>query len=188
MQTVPTIKSRPVYSPVEIDQAVQQHLFIAEEGAFSTLSDLYQDCEGEKSCWIVGQESADKLPKGCHFIDAQSFEEAFGELFAKLPISSNLYIAGIREAFVWDIHKLAIQAGLAPEQIKKLQPLSNERRLFCTHCYTLTEGVTYTPFECPGCKRLLLVRDHFSRLHSAYVGVQINAEDPNDIPPKEELS
>ncbi|WP_319381283.1 hypothetical protein [Thiomicrorhabdus sp.] len=48
--------------------------------------------------------------------------------------------------------------------------------------------MTYSPFECPGCHRLLLVRDHFSRIHSAYVGVQINAEDPEDIPPTEELS
>ncbi|WP_319381284.1 hypothetical protein [Thiomicrorhabdus sp.] len=127
MQAVPTIKSRPVYPPVEIDPSVQQHLFIAEAGAFSALSQLYESCEGERSCWVVGAAGKDKLPKGCHFIDPHAMSDAFGELFDKLPVSSNLYVAGIREAFLWDIHQLAIKAGLAGEQVKKLKPLSNER-------------------------------------------------------------
>jgi len=105
-----------------------------------------------------------------------------------LPVSSNVYLAAKRESVLWDRHNLDVKSGMASEQIKMLKPLGNERRLFCTHCYTVTEDVTHSPFECPGCHRLLLVRDHFSRIHSAYVGVQINAEDLDDVPETEELS
>ena len=190
MQPVPTIKSRPVYPVVQVDPSVAYHLFIAGAGAFPSLSELYNACDGERSCWVIGeslQHISYKYPKGCHFIDESAMQETFSKLFATLPISANLYLASKQESMLWDIHRLAVNAGLGQEQIKKLEPLSNKRRLFCTHCYTLTDGVTYTPYECPGCKRLLLVRDHFSKLHSAYVGVQINAEDPSDIPEREEL-
>ena len=191
MQAEPTTKSRPIYPPVEIGKDVAQHLFIAETGAFSALSDLYGSCSSERSCWIVGEpesNSLGKYPKGCHFVRPADMTDVFSKLFSELPISSNIYLSAFRESFLWDMHNLATKAGMAEEQIKKLKPLSNERRLFCTHCYTVTEGVTHTPFQCPGCDRLLLVRDHFSRIHGAYVGVQINAEDPKDIPETQELN
>lgn len=184
-------KSRPVYPPIEINEAVQQHVFIAEGKAFTLLEGLYQSCSREKSCWIAGLSELnepDKNPKDCHFITPQSINGSFAKFLSDLPVSSNVYVAAKRESFLWDIHNLAVKSGMASEQVKMLEPLGNERRLFCTHCYTVTEDVTESPFECPGCHRLLLVRDHFSRIHSAYVGVQINAEDLNDVPETEELS
>lgn len=187
----PTTKSRPVYPPIEINKAVQQHLFIAESEAYHLLEELYQSCSKEKSCWITGVSEVykiDKNDKEYHFIEPQSFNETFSKIFSKLPVSSNIYVAAKRESFLWDIHNIAIKSGMASEQVKMFQPLGNQRRLFCTHCYTVTEDVAYSPFECPCCHRLLLVRDHFSRLHSAYVGVQINAENMNEIPAIEELS
>lgn len=190
-QAKPSIKSRPSYPPVKVNEAVQQHLFITESDAFQALDDLYQSCSGEKSCCLVGLPDAkkfNKYPKGCRFIEAPMVESSFSKIFSELPVSSSIYVAANRESFLWDIHNLAVKAGLAEEQIKLHKPLSNERRLFCTHCYHTVEGVTYSPFECPNCHRLLLVRDHFSRIHSAYVGVEINAEDRNEFPVKEELS
>lgn len=189
MQAVPTIKSRPKYPPISINDSVQKHLFIAETGAFSELSKVIKLCKnGTKSYWVVGDNISENLHKTISTVPTNQITETFSNVFAKLPFSSNIYVAAKTEAFLWDIHNLAIKAGLADEQIKKLKPLTNQRRLFCTHCYTITNGVTYSPFKCPGCHRQLLVRDHFSTLHSAYVGVQINAEDPDDIPKIEELS
>lgn len=188
MQPVPSIKSRPVYEDIGIDPAVQKHLFIAQTGSFDKLAKIYQACPSDKSCWIVGDDTQESLPDNSRFVSQDGIDTVFGEQFADLPISSHIYVAGQNESFLWDIHNLATRAGLASEQVKMFEPVTNQRRLFCTHCYTLTEGVTHSPYECPGCGRLLLVRDHFSRIHAAYVGVIINAEDPNDIPEIEELS
>jgi ribosome maturation factor RimP len=49
------------------------------------------------------------------------------------------------------------------------------------------DDIGHTPVICAGCKRPLLVRDHFSRFLGAYVGVQINAEDPTEEPATKEL-
>lgn len=188
MQPIPSIKSRPVYEPIDIDDSVQEHVFIAQTGAAADIKALFAQCSSHhKSCWIVGDDTA-PATDGAKPVAVDAQKSTFSELFSQLPVSCNLYVAGMTEGFLWDIHNLAIAAGLAAEQVKKLPPKTTQRRLFCTHCYTLTEGVTYSPYECPGCHRLLLVRDHFSKRHGAYVGVQINAEDPDDIPPKEELS
>ena len=189
MQIDPRVKSKPVYQPVEIDKSVQQHLFIAQNSSLSEMHELIKTCTtGEKSYWIVGNDNSESIPEDTTFISNETFAETLGDLFAKLPVSSNLYVSGVTEAFIWDVYNIATKAGLADEQIKMFKPLSNERRLFCTHCYTITDGVTQSPFECPGCHRLLLVRDHFSTIHAAYVGVQINAEDPNETHPIEELN
>ncbi|GAB6070988.1 hypothetical protein JCM30760_20850 [Thiomicrorhabdus hydrogeniphila] len=189
MQSASTMKSKPFYPPININDSIQNHLFIAESGAFSELSETIDQCKnGEKSYWVVGDTISENLEDKVSVVPISQFKETFSDLFAKLPFSSNIYIAAQTEAFLWDVHNLAVKAGLAEEQIQKIKPLTNQRRLFCTHCYTITDGVTQTPFECPGCHRLLLVRDHFSTIHAAYVGVQINAEDPNETHPIEELN
>lgn len=185
-----SIKSRPVYEPVEIDSQVLNHVFISENNLIKALKDLYLKCGNEnKQCWVITDNSdLEAFTVDAEVIQKTKLTEELTKKLINLPISTNLYLAAYSESFLWDVHRLAQSLGFADEQIKKLQPLTKERRLFCTHCYTMTEGVTHSPFECPGCKRLLLVRDHFSKIHGAYVGVQINAEDPCDIPESEEVA
>lgn len=178
------IKSRPIYLSVDIDNSVKNHLFIAEQGADGALQPLFQYCaSGQKSFVVIDRPSetvtTQSIPK-----DKQ---QSLLERFSALPVSTHLYLSGMTESFLWDIRNLALAAGMTDEQVKMLPPLTPKRRLFCTHCYTVTENVSHSPFECPNCHRLLLVRDHFSRIHSAYVGVMINAEDPREIPEKEEV-
>lgn len=184
MQTeiVPGIKSRPVYLPVTMDPRSQRQMFISQGQITRELQSLYDACQnGEKSLLVVGA-SADT--PGSEPVSL----EGLPEYAATLPASSSFYLAGT-EAFMWDVAHLLNQAGFISDQIHMLPPVSNERRLFCTHCYTLMEPVTRSPHTCTGCGRALLVRDHFSRVHRAYVGVQINAEDPADLPDvAEELS
>jgi uncharacterized paraquat-inducible protein A len=63
-----------------------------------------------------------------------------------------------------------------------------ERRVSCVHCRTINPGVTTTLVTCAGCGVTLSVRDHFSRLHNAWMGVQCDAEAPGDLPLVEDLS
>lgn len=184
------IKSRPVYESIAIDSHIQNHIFISEDYLIDALLELSKQCDcSAKSFWILTQNpDLAFLPDGTVVIDKLDFKRLVSDKLKNLPISSTLYVAGISESFLWDIHQLAVSVGLAAEQIKKLPPLTNQRRLFCTHCYTVTEGVKETPCQCPGCNRHLLVRDHFSKIHGAYVGVQINAEDPQEIFKTEEVA
>lgn len=186
MQVEPQIKSRPTYREVELRPHVQQHLFVSTTEGFPVIRSLHEAApEAERILYLFESEREDdqidvdghKLAELATVLDAA---------FTKLPLASALYVAG-HEAFLWDVRNLAVRAGLADEQIQLCAPVSNRRRLFCTHCYTLTEDVTHSPHVCPGCGRALLVRDHFSKLHGAYVGVQINAEDPTEQPAAEEL-
>ena len=64
---------------------------------------------------------------------------------------------------------------------------SQRRRVWCTHCHGSTEGVTTNVVACAGCGRHLLVRDHFSRRHGAFMGVMVDAEQPGVRPAMQEV-
>lgn len=186
MQVEPQIKSRPTYPEVELRPHVQQHLFVSTAEGFPAIKELYDAApEAERILYLFESDTEDAQvgADGHNLADLATLLDA---AFARLPLACALYVAG-HEAFLWDVRNLACRAGVAEEQIQLCAPVSKRRRLFCTHCYTLTEDVTHSPHVCPGCGRMLLVRDHFSKLHGAYVGVQINAEDPSEQPAVEEL-
>ncbi|MBM94971.1 MAG: hypothetical protein CMI09_03860 [Oceanospirillaceae bacterium] len=164
----PAVKSRPDYPPVAIDARASHQVFIAEDNEQTSLTALSEQCQtGEKLSIVADAES---LPVS----------------LAELPLSTALYVSG-SEGYLWDIHNRLTEMGFGVDKIHLLAPASAARRLFCTHCYTTMEGVAHTPYTCTGCGRPLLVRDHFSRILGAYVGVQINAEDPADLPATESL-
>jgi hypothetical protein len=172
----------PIYSSVVINEKSDFHLFIKEVDLTEAFDALFISIsDAKKRSMITLSDDVDS--------DDQSLmsKEALAPLLASLPLNTSVYLQG-SEAFMWDVNSIAIEQGMVADQINMLTPISKQRRLFCTHCYTITEGVTHSPAVCSGCQRNLLVRDHFSRLHSAYVGLQIDAEDPADLPPVEELS
>lgn len=170
---VPGVKSRPCYGSVQLQPRARLHLFIYQPDAQAQLQPLI--------------ESVD--PSSCQQFEVAgtALAPALVDALQSAPLASAIYLAG-DESFLWDMRNLVRGNGFTERQIAMLQPLNSARRVFCTHCYTLTEGVTHSPMVCSGCQRPLLVRDHFSRLHGAYVGVQINAENPEDLPQEEPLS
>ena len=185
------IKSRPLYSPIEIRENAAFHLFVEEQSVGdkqaepSDLANLFEQCQSQVKSWLnPSAQDVLELSKGM----AQNSEASkeFALALSSLPLAAHVYVAGT-ESFIWDVHNVLVNAGLLTEQISLMKPNSTVRRVFCTHCYTVMEDVTHTPVTCAGCQRPLLVRDHFSRVHGAYVGLNVNAEDENDIPEKEAL-
>lgn len=178
-------KSRPVYPPVLLNPAASFHVFITEESALLKVSPMFEACDtDQKILLLVGDHEIE----GSEYqsVDVVDLPAMVEEVLTGAPVSTTVYVSG-QESFLWDVRKMSRDAGLASEQVLLVEPAQNKRRLFCTHCHEITEDVTHTPATCSHCGRLLLVRDHFSRLHGAYVGVQINAEDAKDIPATEEL-
>ncbi|WP_428034514.1 dimethylamine monooxygenase subunit DmmA family protein [Amphritea sp.] len=165
------VVSKPAYSPVELNPKSSFHLFIAEQAVTGQMQSLFDSCGVEKEIAVYSDASDSRLL----------------ESLAAMPLTGTLYLAG-SEPFIWRVASHARQAGLRPDQISMMAPVSRERHLFCCHCYQITEGVTYSPFICSGCGLSLEVTDHFARLHSAYFGYQANAEDSSDMPEKREVS
>lgn len=177
MDPIAAPNNRPDYTPVSVNPKSPFHLFIVQgeiTDAFTALLDQVTDASAKK---LIAVGVTDEGGTG--------MDQAVKAL-ADLPLNAAVYVQGT-EAFMWDINSLAVKQGMVSEQIHMFPPVSNARRVYCTHCYTIMEGVTETPVVCSGCGRNLLVRDHFSRLHGGYVGLMIDAEDPADLPEVEEL-
>lgn len=178
---VPGVKSRPDYAPVQLQPLARLQLFIGQPAGEAALTALSAGADPAlcRQFTCAGPASSAVL--------SEALPEGLLALLHDAPLATAIYLAG-DEPFLWDMRNLLRDLGFTAQQIVMLPPFSQARRLFCTHCYTLTEGVTHSPAVCSGCQRPLLVRDHFSRLHGAYVGVQINAEDPTELPQEEPLS
>jgi hypothetical protein len=101
-------------------------------------------------------------------------------------VSDRLYVQGT-EPFVWSVAQAAAQAGWKTEQLHMAHAGSLQRRVWCTHCHGLTEAVTTSIVACAGCARQLLVRNHFSKRHGAFMGVMVDAEVPGCVPQAEEI-
>lgn len=185
MQIDPSIKSRPKYQPPVLVASAPLQLFVCEPSGLDQLLPLCRQCAPEQMRLLLVDVTGDVV-SDVELCSAAAMPERLQQLLSDIPVSARLYVGG-SEAFLWDVRNQALKAGLVDEQIQLAPPINKARRLFCTHCYSVTEGVETSPCSCSGCGRLLLVRDHFARLHGAYVGVQINAEDPDEQPEQEVL-
>ncbi len=167
------VKSRPVYPSVQKSSRAKYHLFVWQGDMPEAMAGIVEACEAVGHRLIQTAEPAAAV-------------QQLQEVIPELPLSSCAYVAG-DEAFIWTVAEVLSTAGMTPEQIRPFAPVDSSRHVFCCHCYHITRGVTHTPVACDGCQRLLAVTDHFSRKLAAYRGIQINAEDPADIPEPMEL-
>ncbi len=173
-EALPEVKSRPVYPPVEKNNRSSRHLFVVAGEMPKAMSAIFASCdESERQLIAVN--------------DIAAAQQTITHRVASLPLATTAYVAG-DESFIWSVAELFSAEGMLNEQIRLFAPADKSRQLFCCHCYHITAGVTHSPAECEGCRRLLAVTDHFSRKNGAYLGYQVNAEDPADIPETEELS
>jgi len=101
-------------------------------------------------------------------------------------VGDRLYVLGT-EPFVWSVADVASHVGWTHAQWQLCHTGSLQRKVWCTHCHGITEGVTTSIATCAGCGRSLLVRDHFSARHGAFMGVMVDAEVPGVLPQAEEI-
>ncbi|MFY0677923.1 MAG: hypothetical protein JXR18_11625 [Neptuniibacter sp.] len=173
-EALPEVKSRPVYQPVEKSERSKLHLFVVAGEMPAEMSEIFSSCE-ESECKLITVN------------DTSEAKQNIQNTLPSLPLSTTVYVAG-SEAFIWFVYERLIAEGMMPEQVKLFTPPEKFRQVFCCHCYHVSDGITQSPAVCGGCERLLVVTDHFARKKGAYLGYQVNAEDPNDIPESEELN
>ena len=167
------MKSKPVYGTLQLDGTAKRHLFIVQEaGAASARRALAADFVGTAQVVTLDEETL-IAPAVCEALTQARMDTAF-------------YVAG-SEIFLWDVTRMLRDAGVEQRRIQQEVAGSLARAVYCVHCQAMNVGVTTTIHRCTQCDTALSVRDHFSRLLGAYMGVIVDAETPGQAPEPETL-
>lgn len=196
----PSIKSRPAYgtlSPVEANA----HLLVADDAGGAVILEMAKQVptgfwDNAEILYVntnPGSEhdhSAQLEALGCpRLYQGPTIEAAqprFRRSLERSKMGTQIYLTG-SEQLLSIAMKTGMEAGLDYRGMQTQHRGSLARRVQCVHCKGVTSDVTTQPANCSHCGLLLLVRDHYSRRFAAFQGVNINAEDPTDIPEKEEV-
>jgi len=192
----PSIRSRPVYGTLSRTTAAA-HLCIADGAGGGALLDLFGSApEGfaqhVEINYVPGDENMSDALKAlgaARFHTSPSVHALMPRIarqFERMRMGTQVYLAG-SETLIGLAMKTGMEAGLDFEAMQTEHRGTLARRVQCVHCKGITENVTTQPATCSHCGLLLLVRDHYSRRHAAFQGVNINAEDPSEVAPKEEV-
>lgn len=197
MPATPII-SRPVYGTLS-PQPGTHHLFVADAEGAAAILDMAKAApagffDNAHVIFIPGDTGSryvDALAglKPAQFHQSPSFGSALPRLrqvLANAHMGIRLYLSGT-EGLIGQAMLVASEAGIDHLSIQTEHRGSLARRMQCVHCKGITEKVTTQPATCSHCGLLLLVRDHYSRRFAAFQGVCINAEDPSESPPREEV-
>ncbi|AHE54814.1 C1 domain-containing protein [Sphingomonas sanxanigenens] len=181
------IKSRPRYAPLGIDAVARYTLLLSDaeplpHAAFaegitaSSFDERWTIAGNSQAIPVAGKDARDQ-----RFRAQQHMLTALRHRLGRETMGLRLRAIG-REPFLWAVHAVAEEAGMGPEEVRLFAHGSSARRVYCTHCRTIIDGVTTNIVACSGCGARLFVRDHFSRRLNAFAGVQVDAEVPGDIP------
>jgi dimethylamine monooxygenase subunit C len=191
----PTILSRPVYAALE-PRPGRLHLIVADgEGADAVTEMLAKS--GAPSDMLAtahvmytpGPNGTDLTGKLKALGAAQMFRAPtipallprLQRVLADAHMGTQFYLAGT-EGLIGQAEREIMATGFPFAAIQKEHRGSTVRRVQCVHCKGVTENVATDPFRCSHCGLNLFVRDHYSRRMAAFQGVNIDAEDPGEVP------
>ncbi len=191
----PTIRSRPVYAPLE-PRPGKLHLIVADgEGADSIVemlaktSDATAFLANAHIMYCPGPNGTDQSAKlealgAMQYFRAPTIPALLPRLERVLSdahMGTQFYLAG-SEGLIGQAEREIMATGFPFASIQKEHRGSTLRRVQCVHCKGITENVAFDPFKCSHCGLNLFVRDHYSRRIAAFQGVNIDAEDPGQVP------
>lgn len=183
------IKSRPVYTGLNIDANARRHLMVLEgegvEAVLDQVKSVGADFLNHAEILYVGSAERFSTLKPVDLWTAPTIEVLLNRLRVQLSntkMGTRLYLAGT-EGFIGQTMKVALDLGIDFNSICTEHRGSAARRVQCVHCKGITDDVTTNPFICTHCRLSLLVRDHYSRRLAAFQGVCIDAEEPGTAPP-----
>jgi dimethylamine monooxygenase subunit C len=188
------IKSKPTYCKIAGDKAARYQLLLVEGAGIPSEAMAEGVDPSAFETWTVAHASAlpaapmmDEAPGAVRpFRSTPHLLSALEERLDRETMGLRLYAIGT-EPFLWDAFNIASAAGLSRQEMQFAHAGPKARRIYCVHCRTMMEGVTTSIVTCEGCGASLFVRDHFSKRLAAYMGVQVDAEAPGEVPQAEEL-
>lgn len=191
----PSIKSRPVYAPLEGRPGVL-HLIVADGEGADAVTDMLAKANNRSEILSSAHVMYCPGPTGADFsarLEALGAAQFFRAptIPALLPrlqrvltdahMGTQFYLAGT-EGLIGQAEREIMATGFPHAAIQKEHRGSTLRRVQCVHCKGITENVATDPFKCSHCGLNLFVRDHYSRRIAAFQGVNIDAEDPGEVP------
>jgi hypothetical protein len=191
----PTMRSRPVYAPLD-PRPGALHLIVADgEGADAVTEMLAKSPDAGNLLaaahimYCPGPTGVDHSAKleslgAAQFFRAPTIPALLPRLVRVLSaahMGSQFYLAG-SEGLIGQAEREIMNTGFPFAAIQKEHRGSTLRRVQCVHCKGITENVAHDPFKCSHCGLNLFVRDHYSRRIAAFQGVNIDAEDPGQVP------
>lgn len=191
----PAHTSEPRDQELQLDPRAGAHLVAvaaapAESGAVAALLDAWAARPTAPLELVLTTHpllGALEVPAGALVTVVPDAVSALATFQRRLPdqvVGVRVYMAG-PESFVRRATSIARAAGMCDEEIIAAVTSSRARRIWCVHCRSITDTVEETIVDCVGCGRKLLAYHHYSRRQDAYLGFQVNAEDPDDIPEPE---
>jgi hypothetical protein len=200
--TTPGVKSKPTYLPLAADTGGRFHLLLGMgEGSACLLRVLRELHTFAPASWLRTQvlfaatgavEIKDNpfaelgFEGALLFADGAALLERARVILERSLMGTRVYIAG-PESFIGRTLQLAAAFNLNKDEIRAEHIGTAARRVHCVHCRAATEDVRTNIVRCSGCSRWLLVRDHYSRRLAAYMGVNVDAEAPGELPPIREI-
>ncbi|MDR2874442.1 MAG: hypothetical protein LBV44_00730 [Methylobacillus sp.] len=190
------IRSKPDYQSLAWRDKALAHFVVAKGKGGMAVLQLFQQMYPREPVHVVYvRDGADDysallekvIGEGLHCYDAeQEGLFAFYRMMDACRMGTQFYMAG-SESFIWSAVKLAKLHGVQEDDVMKQIVATLARPVYCVHCKGMTPEVTTNIVACGKCGRKLFVRDHFSRLLGAYMGLQVDAENPGDVPAIEEI-
>ncbi|MGK2939237.1 MAG: dimethylamine monooxygenase subunit DmmA family protein [Solirubrobacteraceae bacterium] len=177
----------PKDTGLTLDPSARVHLIAASpaDDAVTALLAQWRETRGGTAALLHVGPAPEGAPADTTM--AADGEDLAARLTARLRearVGIRVYVAG-DEGFVRATSAAALAAGLLPDEMRTEVTASAARRVWCSHCRAITEGVTTTVTPCAGCGRTLEVFHHFSRRRGAYLGFQADAEAPGELPEPE---
>lgn len=188
----PSIRSRPVYAPLRARPG-SGHVMIADgEGADALAAILngrsemlalahVMYCPGPTGVDLFGHLQALGAAQLFRAPSIPALLPRLQRVLADAHMGTQFYLAG-SEGLIGQAEREIMATGFPHAAIQKEQRGSTLRRVQCVHCKGVTENVATDPFKCSHCGLNLFVRDHYSRRIAAFQGVNIDAEDPGQVP------
>jgi hypothetical protein len=194
---VTSIKSKPVYAPLQADTRGRYHVMLGMGPGAGPLLRVIEEMRGGGGDLLAntrvlytpdagGLFDATALGEVRGFDGAPALLRHFRDLLQRALMGTRLYVAG-PESFIGLAMKIALEFNLSKDEIRAEECGSRARRVYCIHCRATAEDVRTNIVACSGCGRWLLVRDHYSRRLAAYMGVMADAEAPGELPAVQEL-
>ncbi len=184
------IKSRPSYPGLKVDPFAKQNVIVADDAGASAVDEMLQRSDAtfanRTTLLLISHKKASPASANVcravwHLPTIETGMVRLSGVLKNAHMGLRLYAAGT-EPLIGAVVKVAIENGIEHNSIITEHRGSTKRRVQCVHCKGITEDVTTNPVTCAHCGTALLVRDHYSRRHAAFMGVRIDAECPGEIP------
>jgi predicted RNA-binding Zn-ribbon protein involved in translation (DUF1610 family) len=193
------IKSRPVHGRLTPDAHAKSHMVAAEgEGARAVLdfaAEAPAEALSRTTILYAAGGSGDTHAAALRALSVDYLHEfptiptllvRLDGALATAKMGTRLYVSG-SEGFIGQVIQRAMAHGVDHRSIITEHRGSLARRIQCTHCKGIMDGVTANIVRCAHCGLNLLVRDHYSRRLGAFMAVCADAEAPGSLPPVEHI-